>query len=545
MLSNISISHRIYGAFALVLLIAGILATAAIFTTQQLADRTRQLLNTRILFSNTINEVQIHVAALQRYEKEVFIHIGSDPELVGAAHAHWQSALAEALKGVETARSAASSEADALAIDGLNARIAVYAMGLKRVMRSVESGRVTTPAEANEKMAINKIATSEMEREMAAVMDNSRAAVSALSVQLERMQKRSTWILGSVCALAMVTISLLAWGVSRSIIRPLAQAEKAANEIASTGNLSLAIPDCGRNEIGRTVDAFSRMVDAVKAILRDTREASDQCTRLGEQVRHMSERVAQASSGQAHDTTDVSQSVQNMTTNIKVLSEHAGQVGNVISRNRETAETGMELAGKVTAEVRQVASVIDNASQVIHSLNTRSGQIGGIAGVIREIADQTNLLALNAAIEAARAGEAGRGFAVVADEVRRLAERTSNSTEEISGVIERVRLDTQAANAAMQEAEQSVQQGITHAMQLHSALRDMGEAGKHAAVEMHELVTGIREQSHQSMLIASGVERIAHTGEQNSEAAEASRLVAAELGSVAGTLGVIVGRFQV
>lgn len=335
------------------------------------------------------------------------------------------------------------------------------------------------------------------------------------------------------------------WGVSRSIIRPLAQAEKAANEIASSGNLSLEIPDCGRNEIGRTVEAFARMVSAVKTILRETREASGQCTRLGEQVQQMSERVAQASGGQAHDTSHISQSVLKLTSNIQVLSEHAGHVGNAISHNRQTVENGLELAGSMTREVEQVAAVIENAGQVIDRLNMRSGQIGGIAGVIREIADQTNLLALNAAIEAARAGEAGRGFAVVADEVRKLAERTSRSTEEISGVIDSVRHDTGSANAAIHQAGQSVNQGIVHASELQAALREMREAGKNAADEMDELVAGIREQSHEGLQIASSVERIAQTGEENRQTAEASLRVASELGTVATSLGVVVGRFRV
>lgn len=545
MFANTSISTRVYGAFTLVLLITGMIAITAFLTMQYLANHTQTLLDTRVRFSTCINDVQVHVGVLQRYEKEVFINIDTDAEAVRSYREQWGSFLALAEKGIADARHYAAGEEDLQSLDGLNARIAVYAAGFNRVMKAVDSGRVVAAGEANEKMAINKIATAEMEHEMIAVRDKAKQAVEALSLQLASLQQRATMILASASAVAMTCILLLAWGISRSIIQPLAQAERAANAIASSGDLTVPIPSCGKNEIGRTVEAFGRMVASVKAILQEAYQASEQCARLGGEVTQMSVKVAQASSEQAKDTGGISQSVQALTSNIAVVSEHAEHVGHAICQNREAAEEGVKLAGRVTTEVQQVAAVIDEASKVIHSLNTRSGQIGGIAGVIREIAEQTNLLALNAAIEAARAGEYGRGFAVVADEVRRLAERTSNSTEEISGVIDSVRNDTHAANAAMQAASVSIDHGIAHARQLQAALVGVGEAGNHAALEMEKLSASIREQSHASTQIASGVERIALTGEENSATADASQRVASELGDVANKLSQIVRRFQV
>jgi methyl-accepting chemotaxis protein len=287
------------------------------------------------------------------------------------------------------------------------------------------------------------------------------------------------------------------------------------------------------------------MVATVKTILQEAIQASEQCARLGGGVTEMSVKVAQASAEQAKDTGGISQSVQAMTTNIALVSEHAEHVGAAISQNQQAAEKGIVLAERVTTEVRQVAVVIENASQVIHLLNTRSGEIGGIAEVIREIADQTNLLALNAAIEAARAGEAGRGFAVVADEVRRLAERTSNSTEEISGVIDSVRKETLLANEAIATAGVSIEHGVLHAHQLQEALTGIGAESKHAALEMEKLVSSIREQRHASTEIATGVERIALTGEENRVTTDASQQVASELGEVSSKLSEIVRRFQI
>jgi methyl-accepting chemotaxis protein len=543
--NNISISSRIYGAFALVLLMTGLFAVAAFFTMQYLTSHTQTLLNTKVRFSAVINDVQTQVGALQRYEKDVFIQIDTDLAEVQRYRGEWNATLERAQKGIEAARGYAAGEDDLLALDGLNARIGAYAAGFNRVMRSVDNGRVATAGAANEKMAVNKIATGEMEKEMAATRDKAKAAVDALGVQLATLQKQATIILVSACGVAMAFIVLLAWGISHSIIQPLAQAEKAARAIATQGDLTFPIPACGRNEIGSTVEAFGRLVASVKSILQEAYQASEQCTRLGGEVTQASVRVAQSSADQARDTGGISQSVQTLTSNIAVVSEHAEHVDSAIAHNREAAEQGMVLAGQVTVEVQRIAAVIDDASRVMETLNTRSDEIGGIAGVIREIADQTNLLALNAAIEAARAGEYGRGFAVVADEVRRLAERTSNSTGEISSMIASVRSDTQAASAAIQAAGISIDHGIAHTSQLQQALTAMDEAGRHAAQEMERLVASIREQSEASNEIATAVERIAHTGVENSTTAEASRQVAAELSSVANSLSQIVRRFKV
>lgn len=545
MFNNISISTRIYGAFTLVLLMTGLFAVAAFFTMQYLTSQTQTLLNTKVRFSASINDVQGYVGALQRYEKEVFIQIDTDPAAVQSYRGEWNAMLERAHQGIEDARRHAAGEDDLRALDGLSARIGAYASGFNRVMRSVDRGRVTTAGAANEKMAVNKIATAEMESEMAATRGKAKQAVEALAGQLAILQQRATIILVTACAIAMACIVLLAWGISRSIIQPLALAEKAARTIASQGDLTVPIPACGRNEIGSTVEAFGRLVASVKSILQEAYQASEQCTRLGGDVTQTAVKVAQSSSAQARDTGGISKSVHMLTSNIAVVSEHAEHVGSAIAQNRAAAEEGMVLAEQVRSEVQRIAVVIDDASHVMDMLNTRSDEIGGIAGVIREIADQTNLLALNAAIEAARAGEYGRGFAVVADEVRRLAERTSNSTGEISNMIDSVRSDTRAANAAIQVAGVSIDHGIAHTGKLQQALTAMDGASSHAALEMERLVASIREQSLASTEIATAVERIAQTGEESSATADASRQVAAELSEVANNLSRIVRRFKV
>jgi methyl-accepting chemotaxis protein len=164
--------------------------------------------------------------------------------------------------------------------------------------------------------------------------------------------------------------------------------------------------------------------------------------------------------------------------------------------------------------------------------------------VIREVADQTNLLALNAAIEAARAGEAGRGFAVVADEVRKLAERTGKSTQDIASVIEKVQQATGAVVTRMERAVAEVRKGATLSKQAGEAISAIRRDASRVVGAVEEIGTALREQSTASTDIAKRVEQIAQMGEENSVAVEQSAVVASSLENLASRLQTVAGRFR-
>ena len=161
---------------------------------------------------------------------------------------------------------------------------------------------------------------------------------------------------------------------------PLAQAEAAANRIVGSGDFTLPLPQCGSNEIGRTVEAFGRMTQAIKAMLQQALQSSGQCGRQGQEATQMSSLVAQATAGQVRDIGRISQSVQALTTSIGAVSGHSEHVNLALRQNTEAAQHGIHLATQLKAGMQQVGGVIDEARAVIHTLNTSSERIGGIAG---------------------------------------------------------------------------------------------------------------------------------------------------------------------
>ena len=181
---------------------------------------------------------------------------------------------------------------------------------------------------------------------------------------------------------------------------------------------------------------------------------------------------------------------------------------------------------------------------LIHGLDEHSQQISSIVAVIKEVAHQTNLLALNAAIEAARAGEQGRGFAVVADEVRKLAERTATSTTKISSTVESMRTSAGGAVVTMQGVVTTVEQGVSRAQEANAAIREIGEGSRSAVAMVEEITDAIREQGSATNSIANQVDKMAHMAEESSAAAGASAEAAKTLDRLAADMQRIVSHYK-
>ncbi|MBR0566862.1 methyl-accepting chemotaxis protein [Azoarcus sp. L1K30] len=306
-------------------------------------------------------------------------------------------------------------------------------------------------------------------------------------------------ILGFFVASVGITRMLNGMTLMRDAMRSMAQ---------GGGDLTVSLSVDSRDEVGETKDAFNRflatlrkMVGGVKA---DAGRLVDGIERVGQETK----RISAHSKQQANFANATAAAVEQMTASVSHIADSAR---NAESMTRQAGEASRTIAEDVRATAREielVSSTVEQLASVLNGLDSRSGQISNIVGVIKDISDQTNLLALNAAIEAARAGEQGRGFAVVADEVRKLAERTGVSTHEIENMIRQIQEETKAAVGSMETALKQVQSGVQKSQAVTGSIRQIEENSQEVERALEAIATATSEQSTASHEIAITIERI-------------------------------------
>ena len=227
------------------------------------------------------------------------------------------------------------------------------------------------------------------------------------------------------------------------------------------------------------------------------------------------------------------------------MSEHANDAHRVSQTSSEQAVEGGRIIHSAATEMEHIATAVNNVGGTIRGLEEYSSEISGIVNVIREIADQTNLLALNAAIEAARAGEQGRGFAVVADEVRKLAERTAISTKEISAMITKIQDGTKQAVTEMEIGVKRVSDGVELARQAGNSVSSISDAAQQAARAVDDITHSIKEQSLAARDIAERIEKIAQGTEENSAASSNTADSAKQMAELSKQLDELASRFRI
>ena len=339
-------------------------------------------------------------------------------------------------------------------------------------------------------------------------------------------------------------VALLAFRTMRSILGQLGGEPAYAAEIAqgiANGDLSRAIDTQGRTD--SLLGSMRVMQNGLHAMVERFNQASTTLAGASRQLTEKTEQISQGSQMTSDATSSTAAAVEQMTVSINHISDNARETESNSQQAAELATRGEQQAKDAAAEIHRISDDIGDAAELIRGLVDRAREIGGMSAVIKEIADQTNLLALNAAIEAARAGEQGRGFAVVADEVRKLAERTSGATQDITRTINAVQGDTDAAAARMDGVREQVALGVELVEKAAQALREINESAKATLAKTRDVANAAREQSEVSNSIAGNVERIAQMVDEADASVQAANAQVRQLDELARELSQAAAKF--
>ena len=333
---------------------------------------------------------------------------------------------------------------------------------------------------------------------------------------------------------------LIARGVTRQVGGEPSEAIQFMARVAQ-GDLGGELP---RVAPGSMLDSMGQMVRALREMVAEIGQNSNDLAEGADHIAASSSEVAKASQKQSDATSSMAAAIEELTVSINHISDNARASQENSLHSVRLSEEGFERVRKASEEINSIASVFGGAAQRVRRLEERTNQISTIAGVIKDIAGQTNLLALNAAIEAARAGEQGRGFAVVADEVRKLAERTSSATVEIEQMISGIQSDTLEVAGSMDSALPQVDAGVVAAQQAAESLKEIRAASEMTLERIRDVAQATQEQSVASDSIAQKVEEVASMVEQTSAAMGANAETAVGIARISSELSRLVSRFR-
>ena len=341
-------------------------------------------------------------------------------------------------------------------------------------------------------------------------------------------------------------VSLVGYFISNLVTTNISNVTNSLINMAKgEGDLSLRIEARGNDELGELVSAFNAFITKLQGIIGHIMGSTAQLASAAEEMAAVSESSTHSSSQQQSEVSQVATAMNQMAATVQEVSRNASHAADAAQQASTQASDGLTVLDATISSINGLAGAVEEASGVINQLENDTGNIGVVLEVIRGISEQTNLLALNAAIEAARAGEQGRGFAVVADEVRTLASRTQESTLEIQSMIEKLQTGANQAVEVMEKGSKQAEQSVSHAKQAGDAIGGITQAVVSISDMNNQIATASEQQTSVAEEINQNIVNISQIGENAMASAQQTSSASEELARLSGELQHLVGQFKV
>lgn len=351
--------------------------------------------------------------------------------------------------------------------------------------------------------------------------------------------------IASVLGAAVVVLGTLATLIVRSVVVPLHLMRATIEEVGATNNFSLRARNQGRDEVAQAASAFNSLLERVQRALVEVMGGADRIDQAASQTSTVAQQVANSAAQQNEAAADIASAIEEMSATLGQINASAQDVRSRAEDAANAADSGAQAINRTTEETDQVVHQVSRASDTISALGTESDRISTIVAVIKEVAEQTNLLALNAAIEAARAGEQGRGFAVVADEVRLLAERTRTSAEEIREMVGAIQSSARQAVSDMAVVVSRTRESRARSENATASMHEILRSASLVSSAIGEVSLALIEQDRTTQMIARRVDAVAQMSQENCSTGANAAAVSRELDGASGALRLAINQFKV
>jgi len=539
MLNKLSISQKLYFSFIAIVVLIAVLVASAYRGFEQVEDAT----NSNVHTYQVLSEAQLALEQLINIETGMrgFVIASKDAflEPLVAGEKRFSEEL-DALK-----RLTADNPEQQRRLASLGD---TYKRWLEDDVNAIVAMRRDLTARNLPDDELDKRITSGADK---AKMDSMRATLAEISaaenvllvVRTQNMVDAKHFaLLILICGgiAAALLSAILATVLGRSTTARLQLAIDAATAIAD-GRLDTVIDTSSHDELPK---AFDRMQKRLREMIQQINQASNQLVVSVQQISGASEQLSGAIQEQSTSASMMAATIEELTVSIHHVSENADEAHQIASRSGEQSKEGAQVIENTLSSMNGIARTVQHSSTQVSGLGQHSEHISSIISVIQGIADQTNLLALNAAIEAARAGEQGRGFAVVADEVRLLAQNTGKSTKEIAGMIEKIQAGVRETVESMRSGVLEVNNGVEMAGNAGQAIIEIRDSSSKVLHVVDQISFALREQTVASQDVARSVERSAQMAEQNNMSVQELLKTSGGLKNLATSLQQEVGRFR-